>query len=574
MITIYEPKGAAKEYGDYALNIYTGCPHRCFYCVDENAPVLTPELRSVPIKDIKIGDKVLGVEFDGKYQRITVATVTNKFASIKEAYKVRLEDGTEIICSADHRWLTARRGWKYTVGAMSGNDQRPYLTKQSKIIGYGKCADITISKETKAYKRGYLYGIISGDGTIGHYDYPTGKRHSFRLAMNEKVAVERTQRYLSDFGIKTFSFMFKSKDKAMPAIRASGKKVFRIEELIYPNKNDKTDSEYLRGFMAGFYDAEGNSCIPHRAYNTNKKLLALYEKALTAFGFTHKREPFRGGKNNNVEIVHLCGGAGEAIRFCQIADVAIRNKFSIINVALKNKAKTNVVSIEALNVEKKMIDITTTTGNFIAYGCVAHNCFAPNVLHRDRKVFHTEVKPRENIIEETKHYIESTGLTGKLVHLCFTCDPYPTGYDTAPTREIIKLLKDSGNHVQILTKGDGSGDFDLLDENDWYGITLDGSEGIACKRVEKLLAAHNRGIKTWVSFEPVVNAETVLAQIETVAPFTDKVKIGKLNYHKSDINWKEFGEKAEALCKKLGLNYYIKDALRKEMKKGKAGSNE
>lgn len=29
---IYVPKGKAKEYGDYAINIYTGCPHRCFYC--------------------------------------------------------------------------------------------------------------------------------------------------------------------------------------------------------------------------------------------------------------------------------------------------------------------------------------------------------------------------------------------------------------------------------------------------------------------------------------------------------------------------------------------------------------
>ena len=32
MKPIYEPKGAAKEYGDYAINIYTGCPHGCFYC--------------------------------------------------------------------------------------------------------------------------------------------------------------------------------------------------------------------------------------------------------------------------------------------------------------------------------------------------------------------------------------------------------------------------------------------------------------------------------------------------------------------------------------------------------------
>ena len=28
MNTIYKPKGAAAEYGDYAVNIYTGCPHR------------------------------------------------------------------------------------------------------------------------------------------------------------------------------------------------------------------------------------------------------------------------------------------------------------------------------------------------------------------------------------------------------------------------------------------------------------------------------------------------------------------------------------------------------------------
>ena len=29
---IYKPSGAAAEYGEYALNIYTGCPHSCFYC--------------------------------------------------------------------------------------------------------------------------------------------------------------------------------------------------------------------------------------------------------------------------------------------------------------------------------------------------------------------------------------------------------------------------------------------------------------------------------------------------------------------------------------------------------------
>ena len=32
MKPVYKPKGAAAEYGDYAVNIYTGCPHRCYYC--------------------------------------------------------------------------------------------------------------------------------------------------------------------------------------------------------------------------------------------------------------------------------------------------------------------------------------------------------------------------------------------------------------------------------------------------------------------------------------------------------------------------------------------------------------
>lgn len=201
-------------------------------------------------------------------------------------------------------------------------------------------------------------------------------------------------------------------------------------------------------------------------------------------------------------------------------------------------------------------------------------CFAPRVLHIDKEKFHSHVEPRPGIVQAVKDQIEREHITGKLIHLCFTCDPYPTGYDTTPTREIIKIIKEAGNHVQLLTKGDGSRDFDLLDENDWYGITLDGSyhsnshqdiEPII--RVLCLLEAHQRGIKTWVSFEPVLCAESVLKHIKEVSKMADKVKIGKLNYHKSDIDWTSFGRKAEDICKRLGIDYYIKESLRKEMKK-------
>ena len=195
-------------------------------------------------------------------------------------------------------------------------------------------------------------------------------------------------------------------------------------------------------------------------------------------------------------------------------------------------------------------------------------CFAPNVLHKQKEQFHSCVEPRKNIVEEVKKQLEKEQIKGKLIHLCFTCDPYPTGYDTTTTREIIKAIKESGNNVQILTKGDGSRDFDLLDGNDWYGITLDGIKTLTNRdRLNSLAEAHSRGIKTWVSFEPVTNEREFFIGLHCVQFVVDKVKIGKLNYHQSNINWKDFGFKAENLCKSLGIEYYIKDSLREEMNK-------
>lgn len=213
------------------------------------------------------------------------------------------------------------------------------------------------------------------------------------------------------------------------------------------------------------------------------------------------------------------------------------------------------------------------------HGC--YYCFAPSILRKDRETF-SHVEPRADIVESVRRQIEREKITGKLIHLCFTCDPYPADVDTAPTRDIIKIIKDSGNHVQILTKGGlrALRDFDLLDKNDNFGVTYTGYplgglfevsplEPNAAPPYERLLSlarAHSRGIKTWMSCEPVLD-ETDIYNMITLAGYIDLFKIGKLNYHPSDINWKEFGIRAEQLCISEHRNYMIKDALRKEMDK-------
>jgi len=210
-------------------------------------------------------------------------------------------------------------------------------------------------------------------------------------------------------------------------------------------------------------------------------------------------------------------------------------------------------------------------------------CFAPQVLHRDRETFHSCVEPRKDIVRELRRQLEREQIAGQLIHLCFACDPYPVGYDTTTTREVIQALKEYGNHVQILTKGDGSRDFDLLDDGDWYGITYTGyrnSESLyepakaepnavpVATRLAALAVAHREGIKTWISMEPVLYAFGVKHFLSIGVDYVDRYKIGKLNYHPSDIDWAKFGRETEALCQRMGLDYYIKDSLRAEMEKG------
>ena len=202
-----------------------------------------------------------------------------------------------------------------------------------------------------------------------------------------------------------------------------------------------------------------------------------------------------------------------------------------------------------------------------------HDRYKPNENFAD-------VKVREGIVEATKNQLSGGKYKGKKIMLCFMCDPYPVEIDTTPTREIIKLIKEAGANVSILTKGGirAVRDFDLLDSNDSFGVTYTGYEdgelfipnskelnaALPHERLWTLAKAHELGIKTWMSCEPVFVEQDIYTIIQ-LADYVDLFKIGKLNHRKSNINWGEFGRECERLCKVNRRNYYIKEDLRKEM---------
>ena len=80
-----------------------------------------------PLADVRVGDSIYGTVRDGYYRRYAITKVLAHWSTVKPAYRVTLEDGTELVASGDHRFLT-QRGWKHVTGAEQGPDQRPFLT--------------------------------------------------------------------------------------------------------------------------------------------------------------------------------------------------------------------------------------------------------------------------------------------------------------------------------------------------------------------------------------------------------------------------------------------------------------
>jgi DNA repair photolyase len=87
------------------------------------------------------------------------------------------------------------------------------------------------------------------------------------------------------------------------------------------------------------------------------------------------------------------------------------------------------------------------------------------------------------------------------------------------------------------------------------------------QRMEGLKRFHEAGVKTFVSFEPVLFPSQTLRLIETVAPFVDEIKIGRWNHsaEAARINWREFGIQAVTLARSLNLSCYVTDDLRAAM---------
>ncbi|MFG2053779.1 intein-containing Rv2578c family radical SAM protein [Micromonospora sp. NPDC048930] len=431
---------------EWTINPYRGCSHACVYCISGDTPILMADGRTRPISELTPGDRIYGTERSGAYRRYVVTTVRDVWSTVKRAYRVTLEDGTTLVASGDHRFLT-ERGWKYVTGAMGGAGKRPYLTTRNRLIGTGRFA--TAPKEWADYRRGYLCGMVRGDAHLGS---------RFRLALADEEALDRTERFLTEAGVETrrsSAAPVTGKRRALTTLRTARQRdVEAIAELIrWP---DEPADDWRLGFLAGIFDAGGSCSRGVFRISGGDEILDRAASALDHFGFRGVIE--HPGRPNRVRQLRLTGGLPERLRFFHLTDPAITRKRSVEGAALKCRARLGVVSIEDLGLELPLWDITTGTGDFIANGVVSHNCFARNThtyLDLDAGAdFDRKVIVKVNAGELARRELAAPRWRGAHIAMGTNVDCYQRAegrYRLMP--QIIEALRDFANPFSILTKG-------------------------------------------------------------------------------------------------------------------------
>jgi DNA repair photolyase len=444
----------------WTVNPYRGCSHACLYCEWGETPILMADGRHKPIAELEVGNEMYGTVRDGLYRRYTRTTVLDKWIVTKPAYRVTLEDGTELVASGDHRYLTDR-GWKHVVNTAHGQAERAHLTLNNRLMGTGAFA--AQPAESSAYRRGYLTGMIRGDGHFGPYIHqrPGNGRavaHKSRPALVDLEALRRARRYLLADGVATGERVFQRAVGAhheMMAIATGARSlVDRVDDLtVWPVL---PTLDWCRGFLAGIFDAEGSrSAFALRIANTDPEILAWTEACSRRLGFDVGHD--RTANPNGLTYLRIRGGLSEHLRFFHLTDPAITRKRSIEGQMVKTFANLRVASVEPLGHSMPLYDITTGTGDFIANGVVSHNCFArPTHRYLDfdaGRDFEREIVVKVNAPERLRVELAKPSWQGEHVALGTNTDPYQWvegRYRLMPG--IWEALRDAANPCSVLTK--------------------------------------------------------------------------------------------------------------------------
>lgn len=205
-------------------------------------------------------------------------------------------------------------------------------------------------------------------------------------------------------------------------------------------------------------------------------------------------------------------------------------------------------------------------------------CYAPAIARIPRQDY-TRPQERPHAIEHLTHdahILAKSRLPVPPIFFCFLSDPYPehTPAGNQPIRRALVTLYDAGLHWTVLTKYPYRAlrDLDLYRTGDALGASLTVSTIADWRALEpgteppnmrliSLKIAHQRGVSTWASLEPVIDPDQTCQLIEESHAYVDLYRIGKLNHYKIrryTNDWADARAQITDTLERVGAKYVFK----------------
>jgi len=212
------------------------------YCISKLSKVLTSELNWIQAGDIKKGQKLIGFDETrpnrGSKRQYQETIVEDTQTLKRPCYNIFLEDGSQLMSSAEHRWLTYMRGgmdWRRT----------DHLKKSDKMV---KPLDVWETGVSRG--AAYLAGAFDSDGFLSQIDH--GTERIMTIGYNQKpnamsAAVEKL--------LKEHSFkfgMFPHGTTTNYTIQGGRKELIRFMGEMQPPRLMEQFNPNLLGSMKGY----------------------------------------------------------------------------------------------------------------------------------------------------------------------------------------------------------------------------------------------------------------------------------------------------------------------------------
>ncbi len=343
------------------------CNLRCVWCSAIGTRVLTSDLKWTPIETLNPGDWVVGALRQDKGGHLQLQPTQVVETAVRRTPMVRFltEDGIQFACSADHLLYQATTrtqdsskihvGWRKARNLSIGRAVRCVLPPED------------LQMDVEAYERGWLCGMAEGDGCFWSLRKGDKSYRRFRLALSNFSLLEQFQQFAKRAGYRLY----------FAPHQHSGFKGYNVMEALWLTESQRAESferwlkaypqdqSYCRGWLAGFFDAEGSytGAIRFAQQEGIFKQKAIDFAAKLGFRPTSESRGIR-----------LDGTTPEILRFYSLCQPRSLNKWNFWGIS--SQARQHIVEAEHADTEE-VISLKTASGTYVSEGILSHNCDTP-----------------------------------------------------------------------------------------------------------------------------------------------------------------------------------------------------